>query len=133
MYGSVQQSAGMTQISVAQGTALSCRYSACRRLEVPERNQLARWGSRPPECRSFGQTGVRRQLRYCTVVVAPIKTDGSMGDPADGQSIPTSLLGPHQAQDGPLHAQLVPKRFADSGHDAPHAHAAQTDPAGNYL
>ena len=76
---------------------------------------------------------VRRNYGTGTVVVTPIKTDGSLGDAADVQSIPTSPLGPHQAQDGPLHAQLVPKRFADSGHDAPHAHTAQTDPAGNYL
>jgi len=62
-----------------------------------------------------------------TVVVAPIRTDGSLGDAADVQSIPTSPLGPHQAQDGPRY------RFADSGHDAPHSHMTQTDPAGNLL
>jgi len=58
-----------------------------------------------------------------TVVVTPKKTDGSLGDAADVQSIPTSPLGPHQAQDGPRY------RFADSGHDAPHSHMTQTNPA----
>jgi 6-phosphogluconolactonase len=62
-----------------------------------------------------------------TVAVVPIKADGSLGDATDVKSIPTTPLGPHQAQDGP------PFSFADSGHDAPHAHMAQTDPAGNYL
>jgi 6-phosphogluconolactonase len=62
-----------------------------------------------------------------SIAVVPIKTDGSLGDAADVQAIPTSPLGPHQAQDGP------PFSFADSGHDAPHAHMAQTDPAGNFL
>jgi 6-phosphogluconolactonase len=61
-----------------------------------------------------------------SIVVVPIKADGSLGD-ADGQSIPTSPLGPRRAQDAP------PYSFADSGHDAPHAHMAQTDPAGNYV
>jgi len=62
-----------------------------------------------------------------SVVVVPIRADGSLGDATDVQSIPTTPLGPHQAQDGP------PFSFADSGHDAPHAHMAQTDPSGNYL
>ncbi len=62
-----------------------------------------------------------------SVAVVPIKTDGSLGDATDVQNIPTSPLGPHQAVDGP------PYSFADSGHDAPHAHMAQTDPAGNFL
>ena len=62
-----------------------------------------------------------------SVAVVPIRPDGSLGDASDVQSIPTSPLGPHQAQDGP------PFSFADSGHDAPHAHMAQTDPSGNYL
>ncbi len=62
-----------------------------------------------------------------SVAVLPIKTDGSVGDATDLQVLPTGPLGPHQAQDGP------PYSFADSGHDAPHAHMAQTDPAGNFL
>ncbi len=70
---------------------------------------------------------VRRQLRYGNRRGNAKKTDGSLGDAADVQSIPTSPLGPHQAQDGPRY------RFADSGHDAPHSHMTQTDPAGNLL
>jgi len=61
-----------------------------------------------------------------SVAVLPIKTDGSLGDSVDLQTI-TGPLGPHNAQDGP------PFSFADSGHDAPHAHMAQTDPSGNFL
>jgi len=62
-----------------------------------------------------------------SIAVAPIRTDGSLGEAADVQNIPTSPLGPRRAQDAP------PFSFADSGHDRPHAHMAQTDPAGNFV
>jgi 6-phosphogluconolactonase (cycloisomerase 2 family) len=62
-----------------------------------------------------------------SVAVLPINSDGSVGASTDLQILPTSPLGPHKAQDAP------PYSFADSGHDAPHAHMAQTDPAGNFL
>ena len=61
-----------------------------------------------------------------TVAVFPVKTDCSVGEAADVQTI-SGPLGPHTAQDAP------PFDFADSGHDASHAHMAQTDPAGNFL
>ncbi|MDQ2901126.1 MAG: lactonase family protein [Acidobacteriota bacterium] len=61
-----------------------------------------------------------------SVAVLPIKTDGSVGEATDLQVL-MGPLGPHMAQDGP------PFSFADSGHDASHAHMAQTDPAGNYV
>jgi 6-phosphogluconolactonase len=61
-----------------------------------------------------------------SVAVLPIKADGSLGDATDMKMI-TGPLGPHVAQDSP------PYDFADSGHDAPHAHMSVTDPAGNYV
>jgi 6-phosphogluconolactonase (cycloisomerase 2 family) len=61
-----------------------------------------------------------------TVAVLPIRPDGSLGDATDVRTI-SGPLGPQPAQDAP------PGSFAISGHDAPHAHMAQTDPAGRYL
>ncbi|MDQ3701474.1 MAG: lactonase family protein [Chloroflexota bacterium] len=61
-----------------------------------------------------------------SVVVLPIKPDGSLGDATDVQQI-SGPLGPQPAQDAP------PGSFAISGHDAPHAHQAQIDPTGKYL
>jgi 6-phosphogluconolactonase (cycloisomerase 2 family) len=61
-----------------------------------------------------------------SVAVLPIRADGSLGDATDVQAI-SGPLGPQPAQDAP------PGSFAISGHDAPHAHMAQTDPAGRYL
>ncbi|MBC8167273.1 MAG: lactonase family protein [Bryobacteraceae bacterium] len=58
--------------------------------------------------------------------VLPILPDGSLGSASDVQKI-TGPLGPQPAVDAP------PGSFARSGHDAPHAHMAQTDPAGNFL
>ncbi len=61
-----------------------------------------------------------------SVAVLPIKSDGSLGDATDVHAI-SGPLGPQPAQDAP------PGSFAISGHDAPHAHMAQTDPAGKYF
>ena len=61
-----------------------------------------------------------------SVAVLPIMADGSVGAPSDVQTI-TGPLGPQPAVEAP------PGSFAISGHDAPHAHQAQTDPGGNFL
>ncbi len=61
-----------------------------------------------------------------SVAVIPIMPDGSVAAPSDVRVI-TGPLGPQPAVEAP------PGSFAISGHDAPHAHQAQTDPAGNYV
>ncbi|MEJ7608400.1 MAG: lactonase family protein, partial [Bryobacteraceae bacterium] len=61
-----------------------------------------------------------------SVAVLPIMADGSVGAPAEVRVI-TGPLGPQPAVDAPLGS------FAISGHDAPHAHQAQTDASGNFL
>lgn len=61
-----------------------------------------------------------------SVSVIPIMPDGSLGAATDTQKL-SGPLGPQPAVDAP------PGSFAISGHDASHAHMAQTDPAGNYL
>jgi 6-phosphogluconolactonase (cycloisomerase 2 family) len=61
-----------------------------------------------------------------SAAVLPIRPDGSLGDATDVQAI-SGPLGPQPARDAP------PGSFAISGHDAPHAHQAQTDPAGRFL
>jgi 6-phosphogluconolactonase len=61
-----------------------------------------------------------------TFAVLPIKADGSLGEATDLQTI-SGPLGPQPAQDAP------PGSFAISGHDAPHAHMAETDRTGRYL
>ncbi|MEX2264903.1 MAG: lactonase family protein [Bryobacteraceae bacterium] len=67
------------------------------------------------------------------VAVLPILADGSLGPPTDIQQDANACLpgppcpvGPNVAQNAP------PGSFARSGHDAPHAHAIETDPAGNF-
>jgi 6-phosphogluconolactonase (cycloisomerase 2 family) len=61
-----------------------------------------------------------------SVAVIPILKDGSLGTATDVQKI-SGPLGPQPAVDAP------PGSFAISGHDAPHAHMAETDPAGNFV
>lgn len=61
-----------------------------------------------------------------SAVVLPILADGSLGDATDVVKI-SGTLGRQPALDAP------PGSFAISGHDAPHAHMAQTDLAGNFL
>lgn len=60
------------------------------------------------------------------VGVVSIKPDGSLGGLVDSAKI-TGPLGKQPAKDAP------PGSFAVSGHDAPHAHMAQTDPSGKFL
>jgi 6-phosphogluconolactonase (cycloisomerase 2 family) len=62
-----------------------------------------------------------------SVSVIPINADGSLGNATDTQALPRGPYGPQPARDAP------PGSFAISGHDAPHAHQAQTDPSGNFL
>ena len=61
-----------------------------------------------------------------SVAVLPILADGSLGAAADVVKL-TGPLGPQPAWEAP------PGSFANSGHDATHAHMAQTDPAGKFL
>jgi 6-phosphogluconolactonase len=61
-----------------------------------------------------------------SVGVIPIMPDGSVGAASDVQKI-SGPLGPQPAVEAP------PGSFAISGHDAPHAHQAETDPAGNFV
>lgn len=61
-----------------------------------------------------------------TAAVLPIMADGSLGDAADVVTL-SGPLGRQPAVDAP------PGSFAVSGHDRPHAHMAETDPAGNFL
>jgi 6-phosphogluconolactonase (cycloisomerase 2 family) len=63
-----------------------------------------------------------------SVSVLPIQADGSVGAAADTQLLPRDTpYGRQPALEAP------PGSFANSGHDAPHAHQAQTDPSGNFL
>jgi 6-phosphogluconolactonase (cycloisomerase 2 family) len=52
--------------------------------------------------------------------------DGSLGAVTDVQKI-SGPLGVQPALDAP------PGSYANSGHDAPHAHQAESDPGGNYV
>jgi 6-phosphogluconolactonase (cycloisomerase 2 family) len=61
-----------------------------------------------------------------SVAVLPVKPDGSLGEATDVKKL-EGPLGPQPAWDAP------PGSFSISGHDATHAHMAQTDPAGNFL
>lgn len=61
-----------------------------------------------------------------SVGVLSIKDDGSLGAVVDTKQI-TGTLGKNPAQDAP------PGSFAISGHDAPHAHQAETDPFGRFV
>jgi len=66
------------------------------------------------------------------VAVLPINPDGSLGNPTDVKA-DNSACSP-ACPVGPIHAQKAPPgSFAISGHDAPHAHMIQTDPAGNFV
>jgi 6-phosphogluconolactonase (cycloisomerase 2 family) len=66
-----------------------------------------------------------------SVAVLPVHPDGSLGNATDVKRdadacSPACAVGPTHAQKAP------PGSFAVSGHDAPHAHMVQTDPAGNF-
>jgi 6-phosphogluconolactonase len=66
------------------------------------------------------------------VAVLPIQGNGSLGNPTDVTADDSACSPPCAV--GPTHAQNAPPgSFAISGHDAPHAHMIQTDPAGNFV
>lgn len=65
------------------------------------------------------------------VAVLPINPDGSLGNATDVRA-DNSACSPSCAV-GPIHAvNAPPGSFAISGHDAPHAHMIQSDPAGKF-
>jgi 6-phosphogluconolactonase (cycloisomerase 2 family) len=61
-----------------------------------------------------------------SVAVLPILPDGRLG-PASDVKQTTGAVGPTRATSAP------PGSFAISGHDAPHAHMIQSDPAGRFV
>jgi 6-phosphogluconolactonase len=66
------------------------------------------------------------------VAVLPVQGNGSLGNPTHvvndtSACTPACPVGPTHAVNAP------PGSFAISGHDAPHAHMIQTDPAGNFV
>ena len=66
------------------------------------------------------------------VAVLPILANGSLGQPTDIQPDANACL-PAPCPVGPIRARHAPPgSFAISGHNAPHAHAIETDPAGNF-
>lgn len=66
------------------------------------------------------------------VAVLPVQLDGSLGNATDVKA-DNSACSPACAV-GPTHAAKAPPgSFAISGHDAPHAHMIQSDPAGNFV
>jgi 6-phosphogluconolactonase len=67
------------------------------------------------------------------VAVLPILIDGSLGNATDVKD-DISACSPNVCPVGPALAQQGPPgSFAISGHDAPHAHMIQTDPAGRFV
>ncbi len=61
-----------------------------------------------------------------SIAVLPINVDGSLGNATDVH-VDIGSVGPIHATDAP------PGSFAISGHDAPHAHMIQSDPAGKFV
>ncbi len=61
-----------------------------------------------------------------TIAVLPIRARGDLG-PATDVKVDRGQPGPANAQSGPLGS------FAISGHDRPHAHMIQSDPAGRFV
>jgi 6-phosphogluconolactonase len=65
--------------------------------------------------------------------VLPILLDGSLGPATDIQA-DANACTPGPCPVGPTRAAKAPPgSFAISGHNAPHAHMIETDPAGNYV
>lgn len=62
-----------------------------------------------------------------SAAVVPIMADGSLGAATDIKKISGPLGSSNPAVDAP------PGSFANSGHDAPHAHQAEADPDGNFV
>jgi 6-phosphogluconolactonase len=61
-----------------------------------------------------------------SVAVLPIKPDGTLG-PTTDIKVSTGKVGPRKATNAP------PGSFAFSGHDVPHAHMIEPDPAGRFI
>ncbi|MGH8099780.1 MAG: lactonase family protein, partial [Chthoniobacterales bacterium] len=61
-----------------------------------------------------------------SIAVLPIQPDGSLGGATDVH-VSTGSVGPTKPTNAP------PGSFAISGHDAPHAHMIQSDPAGRFV
>jgi len=61
-----------------------------------------------------------------SVAVVPIQSDGRLGEPTDVK-VDTGELGPTKATHAPAGS------FAVSGHDHPHAHMIESDPAGRFV
>lgn len=61
-----------------------------------------------------------------SIAVLPIKADGSLANASDTKT-DVGSLGATKAANAP------PGSFAISGHDAPHAHMIQADPAGKFV
>ncbi|MEN6406515.1 MAG: lactonase family protein [Thermoguttaceae bacterium] len=61
-----------------------------------------------------------------SVAVLPILPDGRLAEPSDVKT-DAGRIGPVHAQNAP------PGSFAQSGHDRPHAHMIQSDPAGRFV
>lgn len=61
-----------------------------------------------------------------SIAVLPILSNGSLGAATDTQ-LDVGSVGPLKATNAP------PGSFAISGHDAPHAHMVQADPAGKFV
>jgi 6-phosphogluconolactonase len=61
-----------------------------------------------------------------SIAVLPINMDGSLGNATDVH-VDVGAVGPTHATNAP------PGSFAISGHDAPHAHMIQADPAGKFV
>ena len=67
------------------------------------------------------------------VAVLPIQSDGSLRNATDVKNDADACV-PGPCPVGPTRAQNAPPgSFAISGHDSPHAHMIQTDPAGNFV
>ena len=62
-----------------------------------------------------------------SAAVFPIMADGSLGAASDVKKISGPLGASNPAMEAP------PGSFADSGHDAPHAHQVESDPKSNYV
>jgi 6-phosphogluconolactonase (cycloisomerase 2 family) len=61
-----------------------------------------------------------------TVAVLPVRTNGELA--------PACEVKHHQGTVGPIHAVSAPPgSFAISGHDRPHAHMIEADPAGQFV
>ena len=60
------------------------------------------------------------------IAVLPVQANGSLGNASDVHQ-DTGSVGPAHATNAP------PGSFAISGHDAPHAHMIQPDPAGKFV